>query len=178
MENYKEFQPSVLALFLGYEKIKDKLYAQSILLFPKSNEIAYKQEYSIPAGHTLPGIHVHAIESKFANVGIGVHATIYGESFAFHQVKIPFIKRLPGGKFSYHVAKVVQNDGAYTTLRFEDNDRMIPKARRTKCVKLRNPDNTKIECGNQVLLWQDSLLRWTLVRDITKERHLLKSGER
>jgi hypothetical protein len=178
MESYKYFHQSVLALFLGYEQIEDELCAESILLFPKPNKIAYQRKHSIPAGYTLPGVHDVAIDSKFTDVGIGAHGTLAGCPYAFHRVKVPFVKRLPGGKFAYHVAKVAQNDGCYTTLHFSNNDHMIPNVRRTKCVRLHNPDGIKTECGDKVLLKQDALFRWTLVRNITKEKSSLESGER
>ena len=167
MGNYKELDPSVLALFLGYETDgNNENYATSILLNPRPGQNAFQRKFSIQEGYGLPGLHTRAIDSKFKNVGFGAHVRFYA-SVAFEQVKVPLLKRLPGGEFAYHVATVKQLDDFHATVHFEDNDRLVPvKSRR---IKLQNTGNISIECGDAILL-KRLLVKWAVVQNITQAK--------
>lgn len=168
MLNYKDLDPCVLALFLGYKTDENgKNYATSILLNPRPEQDAFQQQFSLKPGYGLPGIHVCSIDDKLKNVAIGAHSSLYGAPFAFEQVKVPLLKRLPGGEFAYHVATVKQLDDFHATVHFEYNDRLVPvKSRR---IKLQNTGNISIKCGDAILL-KRLLGKWAVVQNITQAK--------
>ena len=173
MLNYKDLDPCVLALFLGYKTDENgKNYATSILLNPRPGQSAFQQQFSLKPGYGLPGIHVCSIDDKLKNVAIGAHISLYGAPFAFEQVKIPLIKRLPGGEFAYRVATVTELDDFYTTVRFAANDRMVPGKSRMRCIKLHNANNVSFGCGDTVLLKNFAFGKWAIIRNITQEKNL------
>ena len=178
MVNYKELDPCVLALFLGYETDENGInYATSILLNPYPEQNAFRRHSSVKGGHWVPLMRVHSIDDRLKNVAIGASPSLLGTPFAFEQVKIPLIKRLPGAEFAYHVATVTGLDDFYTTVHFADNDRLVLGSSRTRRIKLHNADNILVECGDAILL-KRLLGKWTIVRNISQEKKLFESCER
>ena len=166
MVNYKELDSSVLALFLGYETDgNNENYATSILLNPRPGQNAFLRHSSVKGGYWVPLMRVHTIDDRLKNVAIGASPSLCGTPFAFEQVKVPLLKRLPGGEFAYHVATVKQLDDFHATVHFEHNDRLVPvKSRR---IKLQNTGNISIKCGDAILL-KRLLGKWAVVQNITQ----------